>query len=148
MRENWKNAIETCRVKIGSRWKRISAARRLGSHRGVEEAVRREQHTKEKTSSERFPVLMLVNLLINVSLTVPVGGWSAWCEARQAVARGQPPRESLCCFPTSKTTKQEEARRRGRRGATGKRAFSVRREISQPGRGPMPVNSVGRSLTR
>lgn len=30
----------------------------------------------------------------------------------------------------------------------GEQAFSVRRKISQPGRGPMPVNSVGRSLTR
>lgn len=30
----------------------------------------------------------------------------------------------------------------------GEQAFSVHRKISQPGRGPMPVNSVGRSLTR
>ncbi|TGZ47374.1 Uncharacterized protein DBV15_00058 [Temnothorax longispinosus] len=29
----------------------------------------------------------------------------------------------------------------------GEQAFSVHRKISQPGRGPMPVNSVGRSLT-
>lgn len=44
--------------------------------------------------------------------------------------------------------------RRSRRGKdegasqAGEQAFSVRRKISQPGRGPMPVNSVGRSLTR
>lgn len=30
----------------------------------------------------------------------------------------------------------------------GRRSPFVRRKISQPGRGPMPVNSVGRSLTR
>lgn len=30
----------------------------------------------------------------------------------------------------------------------GEQAFSVHHKISQPGRGPMPVNSVGRSLTR
>lgn len=49
-----------------------------------------------------------------------------------------------------------EGRREGGRGGkerrrasqAGEQAFSVRREISQPGRGPMPVNSVGRSLTR
>ena len=104
-----------------------------------------EKGTRRKTSSERFPVLMLVNLLINVSLTVPV-------ELGALVRATSGPADShqgnLCCFSTSKTTKQEEARRRGRRGARRERAFSVRREISQPGRGPMPVNSVGRSLTR
>lgn len=36
----------------------------------------------------------------------------------------------------------------GRAKQAGEQAFSVHRKISQPGRGPMPVNSVGRSLTR
>lgn len=36
----------------------------------------------------------------------------------------------------------------GEASQAGEQAFSVRRKISQPGRGPMPVNSVGRSLTR
>lgn len=71
--------------------------------------------------------------------------------------RGQPPKGNLSLSLLSgerarerraKRPKQEEARRRGRRAARRERAFSVRREISQPGRGPMPVNSVGRSLTR
>lgn len=44
---------------------------------------------------------------------------------------------------------EERGRRRSESGRqAGEQAFSVRRKISQPGRGPMPVNSVGRSLTR
>lgn len=43
---------------------------------------------------------------------------------------------------------EEKVAERQASQAGGEQAFSVRREISQPGRGPMPVNSVGRSLTR
>lgn len=49
-----------------------------------------------------------------------------------------------------KKQKEEEkvAEKEGGARQAGEQAFSVHRKISQPGRGPMPVNSVGRSLTR
>lgn len=58
---------------------------------------------------------------------------------------------------SSKRSKEKETEGRRKDGRekegggarrAGEQAFSVHRKISQPGRGPMPVNSVGRSLTR
>lgn len=53
----------------------------------------------------------------------------------------------------AKRKKQKEEEKVAEKEGGGARqaseqAFSVHRKISQPGRGPMPVNSVGRSLTR
>lgn len=127
---------------------RIGAARNSHS-RGRR---RRIEDGGEKASSERFPVLMLVNLLINVSLTVPgcrqAAAWSHAGSHQRGISLSLSSRGERARERRAKRPKQEEARRRGRRAARRERAFSVRREISQPGRGPMPVNSVGRSLTR
>lgn len=51
---------------------------RLGSHsRRGSGGVEGNNTPGRRPVASEFPVLMLVNLLINVSLTVPVGGWSA-----------------------------------------------------------------------
>ncbi|KYM84310.1 hypothetical protein ALC53_05403 [Atta colombica] len=74
-------------------------------------------------------------------------------ETQKAERRHQRVKGNFPSRKRSKRSKEKEEGGGGRKGGqggarqAGEQAFSVHRKISQPGRGPMPVNSVGRSLT-